>query len=539
MGVQARSLYTMRLKAQTWVKSDYSDIIVRMSQIYSSLRKDSVFAALESESQTFFRNTRKYWVRMEDISSVKYTVLQHLPVFLQKDMGNGKTDSQLVNSVYLDNEELELYTGRLEKTHEAIALRFRWYGDGRPEDGKVFVERKTHRDSTSVLNSEKERFVVSEPAVRDILDGTFDVSARAQKMRDDGKSDSEVEAYRTLASEVCEVVTRRRLVPYMRTQYMRTAFQVPYDASVRVSMDTNLTLFLDKTEDTIAGRRWYRDPSRPVPANEMNVFPHAVVEIKLQLKEKDDTPAWLVELISSGKLVEKHKFSKFVHGCATILPMQVSAFPYWIDEPSLQQSIQTTRTGESTVPVPMSPSAKDVETGAVAVAAAAVAGGGSAPSTAAVAASKKPKAPKAFNTAAAARQGNPHCLSFCGFHMLSSDAAVTEPKIFMANERTFITWLSMAALLTSISMAILAFSQKEQYSQIYGLVLLPVALLFDVYALRTYIWRGRQIRSKRSSSWGDSQGPFFITSALVVALLAQLVAKIYQLSTSTSGHKLP
>ena len=50
--------------------------------------------------------------------------LQHLPVFLQKSM-EGETDSQLVNSVYLDNRAMELYHGRLDKTPGAIALRFR------------------------------------------------------------------------------------------------------------------------------------------------------------------------------------------------------------------------------------------------------------------------------------------------------------------------------------------------------------------------------------------------------------------------------
>lgn len=31
--------------------------------------------------------------------------------------------------MYFDNEELELYLGRLEKTEGAEAIRLRWYGD--------------------------------------------------------------------------------------------------------------------------------------------------------------------------------------------------------------------------------------------------------------------------------------------------------------------------------------------------------------------------------------------------------------------------
>ena len=37
--------------------------------------------------------------------------------------------STAISSVYFDNEDLELYLGRLEKTEGAEAVRLRWYGD--------------------------------------------------------------------------------------------------------------------------------------------------------------------------------------------------------------------------------------------------------------------------------------------------------------------------------------------------------------------------------------------------------------------------
>ena len=45
------------------------------------------------------------------------------------------------------------------------------------------------------------------------------------------------------------------------------------------------------------------------------------------------------DLISSGIPREVHKFSKFIHGCAVLLPEEVQAMPYWIDDPSLRDSI--------------------------------------------------------------------------------------------------------------------------------------------------------------------------------------------------------
>ena len=75
--------------------------------------------------QGFVRSTTKYWVRTTDVSAVKHHVLQHLPVFQYNVGDENQQDSQLINSVYLDNSSMELYHGRLDKRPNAIALRIR------------------------------------------------------------------------------------------------------------------------------------------------------------------------------------------------------------------------------------------------------------------------------------------------------------------------------------------------------------------------------------------------------------------------------
>ena len=49
-------------------------------------------------------------------------------------------------------------------------------------------------------------------------------------------------------SEVQQAVDSKQLHPMVRTQYMRTAFQIPYDATVRISLDTNLTMIKENPE---------------------------------------------------------------------------------------------------------------------------------------------------------------------------------------------------------------------------------------------------------------------------------------------------
>ena len=51
-----------------------------------------------------------------------------------------------------------------------------------------------------------------------------------------------------IALQVRQVVDSKQLAPMIRTQYMRTAFQIPYDATVRVSMDTNLTMIKENAD---------------------------------------------------------------------------------------------------------------------------------------------------------------------------------------------------------------------------------------------------------------------------------------------------
>ena len=103
--VPCKAFYVSRMHAQSWVRGDYSDLVVRLSHIYSMLRDDHV-AKENNDQQSFLRQTTKYWVKTEDVSRVKYYVLRNLPVFLQKT-STGESDSQFTNSVYFDSKYIQ------------------------------------------------------------------------------------------------------------------------------------------------------------------------------------------------------------------------------------------------------------------------------------------------------------------------------------------------------------------------------------------------------------------------------------------------
>lgn len=70
-----------------------------------------------------------------------------------------------------------------------------------------------------------------------------------------------------------------------------------------------------------------------------------------------------------------------------------------------------------------------------------------------------------------------------------------EPKVFFANERTFLAWMHLSVMLAGASIAILAFAEEQNpFSQIYGVILLPVAIAFIVYSMYQCKFNNNNVR---------------------------------------------
>ena len=206
------------------------------------------------------------------------------------------------------------------------------------ETETVFVERKTHREDWTGEKSVKARFALKEKNVNAFLCGKMSVESVFQKMRKEGKkSDKEISDLEQLAREIQYSVISRRLRPVTRSFYNRTAFQLPGDARVRISLDTQLTLI---REDNLDGRQrcgenWRRMdigidyPFSQLPPEDVERFPYAVLEVKLQTQAGQDPPEWARELIRSHLVEAVPKFSKFIHGTATLFPTRIHLLPFW------------------------------------------------------------------------------------------------------------------------------------------------------------------------------------------------------------------
>ncbi|KAF2495587.1 SPX-domain-containing protein [Lophium mytilinum] len=336
-----KPVFAARLRRKPFFQDNYDAFIIKLSRLYDNVRTRGNPVKGDSSAggkqQNFVRQTTKYWVHPDNITELKLIILKHLPVLVFNPNKEFSMDDTAVTSIYYDNTDTwELYQGRLKKTEGAEAIRLRWYGGMQSE--AIFIERKTHREDWTGEESVKARFKMKEKNVNAYMSGELTVEKLFEKERKDGKrSEKDIASDEALAKEIQYRVIARHLVPVTRSFYHRTAFQLPGDARVRISLDTELTMTREDNLDgkKRAGKNWRRMdigvdwPFSQLPAEDIERFPYAVLEVKLQTQAGQEPPDWIRQLTASHLVEAVPKFSKYIHGSATLQPKRINLLPYW------------------------------------------------------------------------------------------------------------------------------------------------------------------------------------------------------------------
>ena len=144
-----------------------------------------------------------------------------------------------------------------------------------------------------------------------------------------------------------------------------------------------------------------------------------------------------------------------------------------------------------------------------------------------------------------------------------------EPKTYFANERTFLSWLNMSVLMSSVAVGLIGLGGGDNSSKYGGVALLAVCsrrsilsgsgglcvfslhhylisgniqhvvsseqvgLFFATYAIGMFHWRANKIRARDGRPYDDRFGPTVLVTALVCALIFNFVY------TWTSTHIEP
>lgn len=290
--------------------------------------------------------TSAVWVHSENLLEVKTYILRRLPVLVYNPQTSkaveGEQQDPRITSLYFDNPGFSLYNDKVSKNTGASSLRLRWFGhlNDKPE---IYLEKKT---TDEYGDSDEIRLPIKPKYIQDFISGHYRMEKSLNKLQE--RQGSESDAFLYLKNSVDSIqafIIENKLEPMLRANYTRTAFQIPGDDRVRISLDTDVAFL---REDSLDRDRPCRDPSdwhrTDIDANEMefpfpgirrgeiSTFPYALLEIKVRDGVREKTNEWVGDLMSSHLVKEAPRFSKFVHGVAQLFEDYVNSFPFWLSD---------------------------------------------------------------------------------------------------------------------------------------------------------------------------------------------------------------
>ncbi|KAF2097340.1 SPX-domain-containing protein [Rhizodiscina lignyota] len=347
---RVRPLLQVRLSALPFNQEDYSPLLFRLSVMYSFVRQkldgkstqDTSFSDNQTSGESFV--SHKFWVHPENLLEVKTVILRRLPVLVYNPqtskIAEGSQRDPELTSIYFDNPKFSLYTKKVDHEPNATSLRLRWYGQ-LSEKPEILLEMKTIKEGDV---SEEQRFPIKEKYIQPFIKGEYKMEKSIEKLKHragDANGDKVAEFEKSV-DEIQSFILDNDLQPVVRANYSRTAFQIPGDDRVRISLDTNLAMI---REDAIDAERPCRDPDdwhrkdiddaemefpfSRIRKGEINRFPFALLEIKIKGNKQYE---WIDDLMNSHLVTPAPRFSKFVQGVANLFEDYVNSFPFWLSQ---------------------------------------------------------------------------------------------------------------------------------------------------------------------------------------------------------------
>ncbi|KAL1967282.1 hypothetical protein VTN77DRAFT_3328 [Rasamsonia byssochlamydoides] len=347
-----RALLQVRLSQLPFNSEDYSPLLNRLSAMYTFTRQILSQGLVDAREGVNGEPrvghdqyvSYKFWVHSDNVLEVKTYILRRLPVLLYNPTTSKELDvsqpDPTITSLYFDSPQFDLYNQKVARTPEAGSLRLRWTGHLKDKPA-IWLEKKVVTDDDS---SREVRVQLKEKHIQEFLKGDYKFEKKVHRLEDQAQGESEqAKSLRKDVEELQSFIKEYDLQPMLRANYSRTAFQIPGDDRIRISLDTNLALI---REDALDVERPCRDPSdwhrrdiddvgmeypfSSIKKGEIVRFPHALLEIKLRQGARN--VEWLRDLMVSHLVKEAPRFSKFVHGVAQLFEDHINTFPFWLGE---------------------------------------------------------------------------------------------------------------------------------------------------------------------------------------------------------------
>lgn len=399
-----KSLLEVRLKELPFHSEELSPLLYRISVLYNILRSNfsNVSKSLEDApkfssvtgsltGETNFESF-KFWIHDDNLMEVKTRILRHLPVLVyasaptenddlidrygvldtdvaaasssssgeNQDAVQGKSLDPVITALYFDNEQFELYNNKLLKTNASPTLRLRWVGR-LIDKPAIFLEKRMVVEDPQTGNTELEetRLEMKTKYMNGfIFNGDQKYKEQTlSKLKESGTRQDEIVKTTNNFDSLQKFIMQEELQPVLRTTYRRTAFQIPGDDRVRVTIDSDILYIredsFDKDRPIRDPNNWHRtdidsnisNPMKILRSGEYSKFPYSVMEIKVKnpvsgqgtgastgkLKKHGQ---WISELTNSHLVKEVPKFSLYIQGVASLFGDQekLDVLPFWLPE---------------------------------------------------------------------------------------------------------------------------------------------------------------------------------------------------------------
>jgi uncharacterized membrane protein YidH (DUF202 family) len=465
---------------------------------------------------------------------------------------------------------------------DASSLRLRWYGNLK-EMPEILFEQKVIDENG---NSEEKKFPIKEKYIQQFLQGQYKMEKSISKLERQGRSAEQVEEFKATVNDIQSFIQASDLQPVLRANYTRTAFQKPLDDRVRISIDTELAFIredaLDPDRPCRNPQSWHRRdiddtelqyPFSNVNQGEISRFPYAVLEIKVKGDAGKKPPQWVQDLMDSHLVHHAPRFSKFVHGVASLFEDHVNNLPFWLSE--VETDIR--KTPQIAFEEEENRKAKQAEDEHVVGSLLGTSKGRSfsyKPAVSSpvgksymqdharqVAERRRSQLNGDSSEEPVAQEGNSGGNNSINYGTLSSifpsfssskyaqarrqkqvtlPPGVTkprqlikdsgplqvEPKVWLANERTFLKWQHICILLGSLAVGLYTAAGEDFVAEFMGIAYIVIAVFAGLWGYYMQYTRRNMIVARSGKDFDNLIGPLIVSFALMVSLILNFIFKV-------------
>lgn len=516
-------------------------------------------------------------------------ILRRLPVLVYNPktskVAKGAAQDPSITSIYFDNPSFSIYNAKVVHDQEgASSLRLRWYGD-LADNPEIFCEKKTvygHDTST------EQKFTTKKKHVKPFWKEDYRMEKAMHKAKDRfGEGSEYVRQLENQVNDIHDFIKEHDLRPVLRANYRRTAFQIPGDTRVRITLDTNLAFIredsLDADRPCREPNEWHRRdiddppyqmgwPFDKIRTGEINRFPWSVLEIRILGNKNYE---WVQDLISSHLVKAAPRFSKFVHGIGALFDDYVNQFPFWLSEVDRdirkdpQQAFEEEqqhkqfladedfavgsllqKVSPAMQPRMMSPAGSPIpkprgersQTKATSEDTRMAPNSNKTKHELSQVTSQESLDPRTtirdsrgfggFITKYARFRRTrkvelPEGVEKPSFWIKDEGPVKVEAKVWLANQRTFIKWQHVGILLSSLSLGLFnAAGADNGVARTLGVVYTVIGILTALWGYGMYIWRSRLIQQRSGKDFDHIFGPMLVCIALIAALILNFWMKV-------------